>query len=259
MSDTKTISTGVPSVDYATGGFRTGELIVISGRPSMGKTNFGLRMLVNSSPTTNGCYISLELSGKQVIQRIKKQNHHRRDSIIVEQVNASNPSIRVGFEKASSEVVHFKRLNIFNLGTFVEEKLQSARPPAYFIIDYLGLMQTPSDGLLFGQKIGELKAVLQELKAIASHFKVCIIALTQVSRVIERPPFRGLPTKELCLNYQETLDMLLYLYRWDYYGLDFDETELREVKHGEVKAMILHSIRPVNDWEPIYHDAFDLV
>ena len=259
MSDTKTISTGIPSVDYATGGFRKGELIVMSARPGMGKTNFGLRMLINSSPNTNGCYISLELSGKQIIRRIKNQNHHRKESIIVEQTGDSNSTIRIGLEKASSEVVHLKRLNLFNLRTLVEEKLQSAEPPAYFIIDYLGLMQTPSDGLLFGQKMVELKAVLQELKAIASHFKVCIIALTQVSRVIERPPFRGLPTKELSLHYKEALDMLVYLYRWDYYGLDFDETELREVKHGEVKAMILHSIRPVNDWEPLYHDGFDLV
>ena len=258
MIDSCTISTGFPSVDYSIGGFRKGELIVISGRPAMGKTNFGLRMLMNSTSDCNGCFISLELSLNQIIKRIRKQNYQRLESIVEDRAVQTNESAKVGFGNASATVVHTTRLSISGLKELMIDILQSKQPPSYFVLDYLGLMKTRSDGLLFGDNIDELKSVLLELKDVALSLNVCIIVLTQVSRGIERPPFRGLPNNRLSTNLKDSLDMLIYLYRWDYYGLDFDELEIREVQKGEGKAIILESNREVNDWEPLYHDGVDL-
>jgi len=203
MGDNKILS-GFETFDEVTNGFHKGELIVIGGRPAMGKTTFAISLTKNAIQkfAKNLVYFSLELSAAQLIARLSK-------SIDVEQLQQiQNTKL-------------FIQDTTINQISDITSYLTALKTKSNFdliIIDYFQLLED------------EPEKALIELKQIALKFEVPIILLSQLSKNADtrkgdhKPIIADL--LEVNIN-EDVVDCIYFLYRPSYYKLSFDATLLQ--------------------------------
>ena len=225
---------GVPSgfsdLDSKTTGFQNGDLVIIAGRPGMGKTSFALNMMRNAAIDGNKTigFFSLEMANNQLAMRLLCAEA-RVDSNLVRsgtlpKSQYRNLSLAVGpLSKANIHLDDTPALSILELRAKAR-RLKNDVGVDMIIVDYLQLMQGPKGAESRQQ---EIATISRSMKALAKELDVPIVALSQLSRAVEqrtgskRPQLSDLRESGAI---EQDADVVLFLFRpWVYSRDEEDE------------------------------------
>jgi replicative DNA helicase len=240
------ISTGFVDLDNLTTGLHGGELVIIAGRPSMGKTALATNIAFNAAQKLQEkgkksavAFFSLEMSSEQLSTRILaeqsriKSNDIRRGRISDEQFDKfietskniselplyidETPAISIA--AMSNRARRIKRL--FGLDLIV--------------VDYIQLMR--GSGNNRDGRVQEISEITQGLKAMAKELKLPVIALSQLSRAVEQRDDHKPQLSDLreSGSIEQDADVVMFVYREAYY-LERKEPRPATVEHAEWQA-----------------------
>lgn len=232
------IATGFYDLDYKTAGLQSSDLILIAARPSMGKTAFALNIAeyvaLRSNITT--AIFSLEMSQDQLAKRMLAMNS-RVDSQNIRTGNLSADEWANLMESAriignSSLIIDdTSSISISELRSKCR-KLKLERNLGLVIIDYLQLMSGSRRAESRQQEISEIS---RALKSLAREINVPVIALSQLSRAVEQRPDKRPMLSDLRESgaIEQDADVVMFIYRDDYYNLDSEEPGVTEIIIGK--------------------------
>ena len=229
------IATGFTDLDYKLSGLHPSELIIVAARPAMGKTAFVLNIAQKAAvrdhvPTA---IFSLEMSKEQLVTRMMAM-----------EAMVDSQSIRTGdlqetdWEKIMESAGTIGRSPLIiddTPGISITEirakcrKLQVEKHIGMVIIDYLQLIQgTNKRG---GSREQEISEISRSLKIMAKELNVPVIALSQLSRAVEQRPDHKPMLSDLRESgaIEQDADIVMFLYRDDYYNPDSEKKNVAEV------------------------------
>ena len=247
---------GVPSglldLDDITSGFQDGDLIIIAGRPGMGKTSLALSLLRNAALEGNvgvGMF-SLEMANHQLAMRLLCAEA-RVDSHFVRTGNLpkthwKNLSIAVGsLAEAPIYLDDTPALTVLELRAKAR-RLKAEHDIGMIVVDYLQLMQGPK-GVESRQQ--EISVISRSLKALAKELSIPVVALSQLSRAVEQRSDKKPQLSDLRESgaIEQDADVVIFLYRpWVYTQDDEDEgkadvivAKQRNGPTGSIKASFI--------------------
>ena len=227
-SDVIGLKTGLNDFDKKIGGLHKSDLIIVAGRPSMGKTAFATNIASNicngknNDNKTNVLFFSLEMSSEQLATRV-----------ISELSQISSEGIRTGnLSKTDFEKIIVASEQLKNLSLFIDDspaltissiRTRSRRLKRKFgldliIIDYLQLITGESKNSN-DNRVKEISDITRGLKAIAKELNIPVVALSQLSRKVEereekRPQLADLRESG---SIEQDADLVVFLYREEYY------------------------------------------
>ncbi len=227
LYDRKEAITGVPSgfkdLDELTTGFQPGDLIIVGGRPSMGKTAFALNIAQHVGVELNEpvAIFSLEMSRKQLALRM-----------LCSEAMVDSNSIRKGFirkedwHRLTSAAGKLAEAPIFiddssNISVLEmrakARRLKMEHGLSMVIVDYLQLMRGRGS---FERREQEISEISRSLKALAKEVEVPVVALSQLNRGVEqrRPPIPNLADLRESGAIEQDADVILFLYRDEVYN-----------------------------------------
>ena len=247
QDDITGVPTGFPALDKLTYGWQPTDLIILAARPSVGKTAFALNLarsaaLHPTKPVPVG-FFSLEMSSSQLVQRILSAE----SEIWLEKISRGKLEehemkqlYKKGIEPLSKAPIYIDdsaALNIFELRAKCR-RLKSKYNVGIIIIDYLQLMSGSADRN--SNREQEISKISRDLKSLAKELQVPIIALSQLSREVEKrkegnkiPQLSDLRESGAI---EQDADMVMFLYRPDYY--DITANEFGESNKGETYVKI---------------------
>ena len=237
------VDTGFSGLNRQLGGLNKSDLLVLAGRPAMGKTalatNIGFNAAKTSKEENNQSVLifSLEMSAEQLAQRI-----------LAEQSTIDSHKLRNGdiSEKEFSDLVSTQN-EIMNLPFFIDDtpaisvgqiasrarRLKRTNGLALIIIDYIQLIQGTKASEAQG-RVQEVSSITRGLKSLAKELDVPILALSQLSRAVEqredkRPILADLRESG---SIEQDADVVMFVYREEYY-LDKSEPTQRDNENQE--------------------------
>ena len=228
------IPTGFIDLDYKTSGFQPSDLILIAARPSMGKTAFVLNVAQNMAfkEGKTVAIFSLEMSKEQLVNRLFSLES-KVDSQALRTENLTDEDWAKLIEGAA--VVGKSNLIIDDTpGISIAElrskcrKFKLEHNLGIIIIDYLQLM---SGGKRSESRQQEISEISRSLKAVARELNVPVVALSQLSRAVEQRPDHRPMLSDLRESgaIEQDADVVMFLYRDDYYNKDTDKKNIAEV------------------------------
>ncbi len=237
----------ISAVDNFIGGFNNSDLVVIAGRPGIGKTSFALNVaynIANSSnynPKRSVVFFSLEMSKEQLAHRIISMER-RMDSYV----------LRTGAltDDQWSDLFRFWHDDLQNVQMFfddtpsitvIEMKAKLRRVPnlGLIVIDYLQLMNSSRK---IDNRVLEISEITRSLKILAKEFNVPVILLSQLSRSIEQRKDDNKTPRLSDLrdsgSIEQDADIVIFLSRPDYYDKETAQKNICEViieknRHGQ--------------------------
>ncbi len=229
------INSGFHDLDSFTQGFQKSDLIVIAGRPSMGKTALSLNIGLNICKNLNlpVLFFSLEMSKEQLTYRLlthettipstrlKTGNLYQQDWVILNNTIQNLSALPLFIDDTPNP-------SIQDIKSKIKKVIFEQNQIGLIIIDYLQLMQNPKFSI--SNRTQELSQITRSLKNLAREYQVPIIALSQLSRNVEnrinkRPILSDLRESG---SIEQDADLVLMLYRESYYtpnALPFLQTE----------------------------------
>ncbi len=244
-------STGFIDLDYDTAGFQPSDLILIAARPAMGKTAFVLNIAEHMAFHDNKCVamFSLEMSKEQFVNRLLSMESHV-DSQHIRTGNMTDLDWENLIESAN--VVGKSKLIIDDTpGITIQELRSKCRKYKnefglqIIIIDYLQLM-SGGTGRASESRQQEISEISRSLKALARELNVPVVALSQLSRAVEQRPDHRPMLSDLRESgaIEQDADMVMFLYRDDYYNKDTEKKGIAEViiakqRHGPIGTVEL--------------------
>ncbi|MDH5367915.1 MAG: replicative DNA helicase [Cyclobacteriaceae bacterium] len=236
------VPTGFTALDRVTSGWQKSDLVIIAARPGMGKTAFVVSAMRNASvdfekPTA---IFSLEMSSVQLVNRL-----------ISAEAELESEKIKKGnLEEHEWEQLVHKTTKLTKAPIFIDDtpaltilelrakcrRLKAQHDIQLIIIDYLQLMSGDSSKGA-GNREQEIASISRALKGIAKELEVPVLALSQLSRAVEtrggdkRPQLSDLRESG---SIEQDADMVMFLYRPEYYGITEDENGMPTTGMGEV-------------------------
>ena len=265
------VASGLWMLDNVTNGWQSSDLVIVAGRPGMGKTAFAISMCIYPAMElkTPIAVFSLEMSNEQLVSRL--------------QASLSGVNVSKIVKKQLSEedimLIRGKAGELSNTPIYIDDtpnislldlkgkarKLKKENNVQMIVIDYLQLMRSGTKTQSREQEIAEIS---RGLKALAKELSVPIIALSQLSRGVES---RGGDKKPMLQDLRESgqieqdADMVLFCYRPEYYGIidyevggnDFETSGLfmlliakhRNGELGEIPLKFIHEQTKVTNHE----------
>ena len=231
--------TGVPSgfteLDYKTAGFHGSDLVLIAARPAMGKSAFALNIATNAAVRANVPVVifSLEMSKEQMVNRI-----------LCSEAMVDSNKVRTGkleeddWTKLAGSIGPLSDAEIYiddTPGISVMEirakcrKLKLEKNIGMVVIDYLQLVQ--GSNKRNGSREQEISEISRSLKILAKELNVPVIALSQLSRAVEQRPDHRPMLSDLRESgaIEQDADIVMFLYRDDYYNPDSEKKDIAEV------------------------------
>jgi replicative DNA helicase len=230
------LESGFKNLDLITYGFQTSDLIIIAGRPGMGKTAFCLNILTSIVKTYKlpVVFFSLEMGKEQLMYRL-----------LSNETEIPNTNLKTGniskeeWLKLSQAIKKFSSLPIFiddrtnisiqTIRVQLKKILFEQTKIGLVIIDYLQLMQDSKSKI--ENRVQELSQITRSLKSLAREFNIPVIALSQLSRNVEtrinkRPLLSDLRESG---SIEQDADLVLMLFRENYYNLKKEQQDLAEI------------------------------
>ena len=235
-SDITGIPTGYRDLDRETSGLQPGDLIIIAGRPSMGKTALALNMaehvaVENKLPVA---VFSMEMSGTQLAMRmlgsIGRLDQHKLRTGRLSDDDWNRLTNAVGkLHDAPILVDESGALNALELRARARRLHRQYGHLGLIVVDYLQLMQATSQG---ENRPTEISEISRSLKSLAKELKVPVVALSQLSRAVEQ---RTGPKRPIMSDLRESgaieqdADLILAIYREEVYTPDTPEKGMAEI------------------------------
>ena len=227
------VASGFTKLDEMTSGWQKSDLVILAGRPAMGKTSFALSIAKNIAIDNRvaTAFFSLEMSNVQLVNRLisnaceidsKKIMNGQLDH---EEWARLDKNIRK-FDGAPLFLDDTPGLSIFELRTKAR-RLVREKGVKIIMIDYLQLMN--ANGMRFGNRQEEVSTISRSLKSLAKELDIPIIALSQLNRSVEqrdtndgkRPQLSDLRESGAI---EQDADMVLFVHRPEYYHIYHDES-----------------------------------
>ena len=244
----QTVNTGFSNLDRVLVGMGKGDLVLIGARPGMGKTSFALNIALNVAKNTKKevCIFSLEMSAEQIAMRM-----------LSTAAMIDNKKLRSG-DLTDSDWNHIgdtcnelhdydivvddtSDATVTNMRGKIRKELQKKKDIALIIVDYLQLMQSERR---IDNRVLEIGDISRSLKLMAKDFGIPIICCAQLSRKPEgrnsqKPMLSDLRDSGAI---EQDADMVMFLYREDYYKEEVDsngnnliaEVVVAKNRHGEL-------------------------
>ena len=246
LYDRKSHVTGVPTgfkkFDEMTAGLQPSELIVVAGRPSMGKTSFCLNVAQHAAihEQTPVAIFSLEMSKEQLVQRMlcsvaSVDSHKLRTGYLSD---ADWPKLTTGAGRLSEAPIFIDDTPGISLLEMRAKarRLMAEQQLGLVIIDYLQLISGRGRAESRQQEISEIS---RSLKAMAKDLNVPVVALSQLSRAVEArtPPRPLLSDLRESGAIEQDADVVIFLYRPAFYRTRKDE-ELEEPEDNTTEVII---------------------
>lgn len=238
------VPSGFTALDRITGGWQKSDLVILAARPGMGKTAFVVSMAKNAAVDFNKpvAIFSLEMSSIQLVKRlISSETEITQDKILKGNLdNHEFVQLNERIKKLSSAPLFIDdtpALSIFELRAKAR-RLKENQKVELIIIDYLQLMSGGPDGK--GNREQEISAISRGLKSLSKELEIPIIALSQLSRQVENRPGGSKRPQLSDLResgaIEQDADMVMFIYRPEYYGLEVDENN--EPTRGKAEVII---------------------
>ena len=249
------IPTGYTGMDEMTSGWQASDLVIIAGRPAMGKTSFALSIAKNVAVDYNVPvgFFSLEMNNVQLVNRlISNVCEISGHKILNGQLDPSDwkkLDSRIGqLTSAPIFVDDTPGLSIFELRTKAR-RLVREKGVKLIMIDYLQLMSGSGKSDSRQQEISDIS---RSLKALARELDVPVIALSQLSRAVEQRPDHRPMLSDLRESgaIEQDADVVMFLYRDDYYHKDTEKKDIAEVIIAKQRNGPIGTIELV--WLPRY-------
>ncbi|MFT4967451.1 MAG: replicative DNA helicase [Candidatus Deianiraeaceae bacterium] len=220
------IDTGYYDINAKISGWSKGDLIILAGRPSMGKTALAIGMALKAAQyvkkdSQSVAVFSLEMSAEQLVNRmIAVQTGVGGHKIASGTVNDGEFQVVVNamdeFTQIPIIIDDTPALTIPDLRTKIR-RMKRKHNISFAIVDYLQLMRSSRNAK--DNRVQEISEITQNLKAIAREFKIPIVALSQLSRNVEsredkRPQLQDLRDSG---SIEQDADIVMFLYRESYY------------------------------------------
>ena len=237
------VPTGFADLDDKTAGLHGSDLILIAARPAMGKTAFALNIAAHAAIRENVpvAVFNLEMSKEQLVNRI----------LCIEAMVDSN-KVMTGkldeddWNKLASVVGPISDAGIYiddTPGISITEirtkcrKLKMEKDIGLIVIDYIQLIQG-SGSKKNGSREQEIAEISRSLKVLAKELNVPVIALSQLSRAVESRPDHRPMLSDLreSGSIEQDADIVMFLYRDDYYNPDSEEKDISEVIMAKHRA-----------------------
>ncbi len=244
-SDLTGVSAGLEDLDQRTSGWQPGELIILAARPSMGKTALALNFVESAIFTQPKPVLvfSMEMPSASLVMRMMSSVGR------IDQGKIRNGKLtEEDWPKLSAAVSKLKDKKLFiddtpglspqDLRARVRRLVREHGNPGMIMVDYLQLMQIAGASEGRTQEISEIS---RSLKAIAKEFDCPVIALSQLNRGVEQRPNKRPMNSDLRESgaIEQDADVILFIYRDDYYNEDSPEKGVAELiigkqRNGEV-------------------------
>ena len=227
-------ATGFIDLDYKTAGFQNSDLILIAARPSMGKTAFVLNiaeyMAFHSNETV--AIFSLVMSKEQLVNRLfSLESHVEAQNLRTGNLSDSDWSSLIEaagiIGKSNLIIDDTPGISVANLRSKCR-KYKLEHNLGIIMIDYLQLMTGSRKAESRQQEISDIS---RSLKEIARELQVPVVALSQLSRAVEQRPDHRPMLSDLRESgaIEQDADVVMFLYRDDYYNHDTDKKNVAEV------------------------------
>jgi replicative DNA helicase len=223
------IASGFHDLDRMTNGFKESDMVVIAGRPSMGKTSFILNIALHAAidQKKTVAIFSLEMSQEQLVERmlceqarIDAQRLHRGILSDVEYERLARALGPLG--EAPIYIDDAPLLDDLTL-RLKARQAKSREGVEMIIIDYLQLMHGRSQG--GDNRVQEVSGISRSLKSIARELRVPVVAISQLSRAPEARPDKRPILSDLreSGSIEQDADLVMFLYRDEYYNREKSE------------------------------------
>ena len=237
------IPTGLSDLDEKLGGLHKSDLVILAGRPSMGKTALATNIAFNASQyilsrQEKSCvaFFSLEMSSEQLSTRI-----------LSEQARIRSDDIRRGkvTEEEINRYIETSR-NIYDLPLFIDEtpaitiaalsnrarRIKRLHGLGLIVVDYIQLMRSSTNKN--EGRVQEISEITQGLKALAKELSVPVLALSQLSRAVEQRDDKQPQLADLreSGSIEQDADVVMFVYREAYY-LERKQPKLGSIEHAE--------------------------
>jgi replicative DNA helicase len=268
LSERREIVTGVPTgfteLDRMTAGLQPSDLIIVAGRPSMGKTAFSLCIVAHAALQKKiPCAIfSLEMSKEQLAQRM-----------LCMEARIDSTKIRGGFLSESdwpkltqtcgdlSDAPIFvddtPAMNVLEMRAKAR-RLQKEHGLGLIVVDYLQLMRGAT---VTDSREREISEISRSLKALAKELRIPIVALSQLNRMVEnrKPPKPILADLRESGAIEQDADVILFLFREEVYDRDTVNKGIAEViigkqRNGPIGDVPLAFLGPLTRFENLARD-----
>ena len=239
------VPTGLTDLDEKLGGLHKSDLVILAGRPGMGKTALATNIayhaaqnLLSRQEKSSIAFFSLEMSSEQLSTRI-----------LSEQARIKSDDIRRGkvTETEINRYIETSR-NIYNLPLYIDEtpaitiatlsnrarRIKRLFGLSLIVVDYIQLMRAPNSNNRGDNRVQEVSEITQGLKALAKELKVPVLALSQLSRAVESRDDKKPQLSDLreSGSIEQDADVVMFVYREAYY-LENKQPKLGSIEHAE--------------------------
>tara|TARA_B100001996_G_C18645691_1_gene587310 strand:- start:218 stop:1651 length:1434 start_codon:yes stop_codon:yes gene_type:complete len=239
------VPTGLTDLDNRLGGLHKQDLIIIAGRPSMGKTALATNIAFHAAKNiekkeskSTVAFFSLEMSSEQLSTRI-----------LSEQSRIRSNDIRRGkvSEKEFEQFIEASK-NIVDLPLYIDEtpaitisaisnrarRIKRLFGLELIVVDYIQLMRSGTTNRKNENRVQEISEITQGLKALAKELDVPVLALSQLSRAVEQRDDKKPQLADLreSGSIEQDADVVMFVYREAYY-LERKEPTLGSIEHAE--------------------------
>jgi replicative DNA helicase len=263
-------STGFKDLDNKLQGLQNGDLIVVAGRPSMGKTSFAMNIAENVliDDDSNGAILifSLEMPGESLTTRLlsgmtKLNQQNVRSGML------KDDELRILLqqsEKLKNMPLWIDDSSILSPMELRAKARRLARTEkdglSLIVVDYLQLMQLP---LSIENRVNQISEISRSLKSLAKELNVPVIALSQLNRAVEQRPNKRPIMADLRDSgaIEQDADVILFIYRDEVYNEDSEQGNKAEIiigkqRNGPIGTVNLTFLKEFTRFENFSSDSF---
>ncbi len=249
-SDVTGVATGFTDLDRMTSGLQEGDLIVVAGRPSMGKTSLALNMGEHIALTLKMpvAIFSMEMGATQLAMRLMG-SVGRLDQHKIRTGRLSNDDwerLSVALGRLNDAPIHIDETPALNS---LELRARARRLSRQYggklgaiVVDYLQLMEATGEG---ENRATEISEISRSLKALAKELKVPVLALSQLNRSLEQRPNKRPVMSDLRESgaIEQDADLILFIYRDEVYNQDTQDKGIAEIIVGKQRNGPIGAVR----------------
>lgn len=241
------ISSGIKSLDDIVSGFHDSDLVIVAARPSMGKTAFALNIAYNASVVQEKSVLifSLEMSDSQIFQRLVSMGAQVCLSKLKNGFLSEEEWSKVGLSTSrlagsSIYVADTPSITVMEIRALCR-RLKSQNKLDLVLIDYMQLIK----GARSESRQQEMSDISRSLKILARELNIPIIVASQLSRAPEQRSDRRPMLSDLRDSgaIEQDADVVMFLYRDEYYNEDSQEKGIAEVKVGKQRNGPVGSVK----------------
>ncbi len=248
-SEVTGVATGFVDLDRMTSGLQPGDLVIVAGRPSMGKTAFSLNIaeFVAMELQFPVAVFSMEMGAAQLVQRSLcsigriDQQRLRTGRLTDEDWGRLTTAIKK-MQDAQMFIDETPGLNSMELRSRARRQARESGQLGLIVIDYLQLMSAIGAG---ENRATEISEISRSLKALAKELKCPVIALSQLNRSLEQRPNKRPVMSDLRESgaIEQDADVILFIYRDEVYNPDSPDKGTAEIIIGKQRNGPIGTVR----------------